>query len=474
MEYFYWILILLYSATVIGTIVTVLMDNRQPVKTMAWVMVLTFMPLVGIVLYFFFGQDTRKQKLISQHSLDLLTKSSMLEFAVQKDLTVKEENKTLVKLFASQNWALPFKDNSIDIYTDGYSMFSELFREIGAAKKSIHLDTYIFESDSLGRLLADILIDKAREGVEVRVIYDDVGCWNVHDSFFARMRNAGVKVLPFIPVRFPALTSKVNYRNHRKLCVVDGKVGFIGGMNIAKRYITGNGKQPWRDTHLKIRGGAVYAIQRAFLVDWYFVAGELISDRRYYPEPTDGIKNNIIVQIVTSSPVSPWPDIMQGYVRILLEARRYVYMETPYFLPTETVMSAMRIAALAGVDVRIMIPRYGDAKFVEWASRTYVFETLQAGVKVYLYRGGFNHSKLLVCDDSVCTCGSTNIDFRSFENNFEANAFIYDEQTALRFKQIFLDDTRKSTFVTPRMIARKRPFLNRLWESVVRLLSPLL
>lgn len=474
MEYLYWIIFFVYSATVIGTIISVLMDNRQPVKTMAWVMVLMFMPVIGIVLYFFFGQDTRKEKLISQHSLDLLTKSSMLEFAVQKDLNIPEENMTLVKLFASQNWALPFKDNDINIYTDGYSFFNALFQEIGKARQSIHLDTYIFNHDSLGRLLADILIDKAREGIEVRVIYDDVGCWNVNDSFFKRMRDAGIMVMPFIPVRFPAFTSKVNYRNHRKLCVIDGKVGFIGGMNIAKRYITGNGKQKWRDTHLKIQGGAVYAIQRAFLVDWYFVSRQLITDRKYYPELSGNIHNDIIIQIVTSSPVSQWPDIMQGYVRILLEARHYVYMETPYFLPTETVMSAMRIAALAGVDVRIMIPRHGDAKFVEWASRSYVFETIQAGVKVYLYRGGFNHSKLLVCDDNVCTCGSTNIDFRSFENNFEANAFIYDRQTALDFKQIFINDIKKSTYVTLRMISKKRPFVNRLWESLVRLLSPLL
>lgn len=474
MEYLYWLIAMVYGMVVVGTIISVLMDNRQPVKTMAWVMVLTFIPVAGIVLYFFFGQNTRKEKLISQHSLDLLTKSSMLEFAVQTDLKVPEKCETLVRLFASQNRAMPFKDNSIDIYTRGYEFFCSLINEIGTAKSSVHIDTYIFNNDPLGLLLADVLIDKARQGVEVRVIYDDVGCWNVRDSFFSRMRDAGVKVMPFMPVRFPAFTSKVNYRNHRKVCVIDGRVGFIGGMNIAKRYVTGTGKQKWRDTHLKIVGGAVYALQSAFLVDWYFVSGTLITDRRYYPELTTGIKNDIVVQIVTSSPVAPWPDIMQGYVRILLEARRYVYIQTPYFLPTETVMSAMRIAALAGVDVRIMIPRHGDAKFVEWASRSYVFETIQAGVKVYLYRAGFLHSKLLVSDDVICTCGSTNVDFRSFENNFESNAFIYDRDTALRFKQVFMDDTKNCTFVTERMIANKRPFVNRLWESLVRLLSPLL
>ena len=464
----------MYALLTVPTVVAVLMDNKQPAKTIAWIMVLLFMPFLGIVLYVFFGQDIRKQRLISNRSMDQLTKRSMLEFAEQENLHLPADSQPLMRLFANQNWALPFKDNQVEIYTDGYGFVFSLLQAIGRAEKHIHIDTYIIEDDPLGNLIADALTDKARQGVEVRLIYDDVGCWRVSDSFFERMRDAGIDVHAFMPVRFPAFTSKVNYRNHRKLCVVDGKVGFIGGMNLALRYVKGRGGRVWRDTHLRIEGGGVYAIQRAFLVDWYFVDRTLITDRRYYPPVDAAIRNNCLVQIVTSSPISPWPDIMQGYVRILLEARRYVYIETPYFLPTETVMSAMRIAALAGVDVRIMIPRHGDAKFVEWASRSYVFETIQAGVKVYLYRPGFLHSKLLVCDDIVCTCGSTNVDFRSFENNFEANAFIYDRETTLRFKQIFMDDIKECNFVTERMISRKRPFAQRLWESVVRLLSPLL
>lgn len=315
----------------------------------------------------------------------------------------------------------------MDIYTDGYDFFLTLLYNIGQAKHHIHLDTYIFEADALGYLIADALIDKAEQGVEVRLIYDDVGCWKVQDEFFERMRDAGIDVHSFMPVRFPAFTSKVNYRNHRKLCVIDGKVGFIGGMNIALRYVKGDKKQAWRDTHLRIEGGGVYAIQRAFLVDWYFVDRTLVTNRQYYPPVSVHIHNNCLVQIVTSSPISPWPDIMQGYVRILLQARKYVYMETPYFPPTEPVLFAMRTAALAGVDIRLMLPRHADAKLVEWASRSYVMEAIEAGVKVYLYTAGFNHSKLLVSDDDLCTIGSTNIDFRSFENNFEANAFFFDE-----------------------------------------------
>lgn len=474
MLYIHWILLVIYLAITIGGIVAVLMDNKQPEKTMAWILVLCFMPIVGIIFYLFFGQNTRKEKVISERSMDLLMKRSMLEFAEQENLHIPRRNRPLMKLFTNQNWALPFKDNEVSIFTDGYEFVSTLLYNIGQAQDHIHLDTYIIEDDPLGNLVADALIDKARQGVEVRLLYDDVGCWRVKDRFFKRMKAAGIQVYAFMPVRFPAFTGKVNYRNHRKLCVIDGKVGFIGGMNIALRYVKGTARQTWRDTHLCIRGGAVYAIQRAILVDWYFVSRTLVTDRRYYPPVDKTIDNNCLTQIVTSSPVSPWPDIMQGYVRVLLQAHRYVYMESPYFLPTEPVLFAMRTAALAGVDVRLIVPRHGDAKLVEWASRSYLMEVIEAGVKVYLYEPGFNHSKILVSDDNLSSCGSTNIDFRSFENNFEANAFFFNEGMALRLKKVFLTDQAQSTLVDDVSYFIKRPFLQRLLESLVRLLSPLL
>lgn len=474
MLYIHWILLVIYLTITIGGIVAVLMDNKQPEKTMAWILVLCFMPIVGIIFYLFFGQNTRKEKVISERSMDLLMKRSMLEFAEQENLHIPRRNRPLMKLFTNQNWALPFKDNEVSIFTDGYEFVSTLLYNIGQAQDHIHLDTYIIEDDPLGNLVADVLIDKARQGVEVRLLYDDVGCWRVKDRFFNRMKAAGIQVYAFMPVRFPAFTGKVNYRNHRKLCVIDGKVGFIGGMNIALRYVKGTARQTWRDTHLCIRGGAVYAIQRAFLVDWYFVSRTLVTDRRYYPPVDKTIDNNCLTQIVTSSPVSPWPDIMQGYVRVLLQAHRYVYMESPYFLPTEPVLFAMRTAALSGVDVRLIVPRHGDAKLVEWASRSYLMEVIEAGVKVYLYEPGFNHSKILVSDDNLSSCGSTNIDFRSFENNFEANAFFFNEGMALRLKKVFLTDQAQSTLVDDVSYFIKRPFLQRLLESLVRLLSPLL
>jgi len=258
--------------------------------------------------------------------------------------------------------------------------------------------------------------------------------------------------------------------------VIDGQVGYIGGMNIALRYVKGTDSQPWRDTMLRIRGGAVNALQRTFLMDWYFVDRTLLSDRKYYPLHMDGEglpSNNCLAQVVTSGPVTPYPEIMQGFVRIITGARRYLYLETPYFLPNDPVLFALKTVALAGVDVRVICPRHSDARFVEWASRSYLREVLEAGVRVSLYEAGFLHSKLMVCDDAISTCGSTNLDFRSFENNFEANVFFYDEGVALRMKKVFLDDEQKSVSLRDLPQRMRAGFMTRLWESITRMLSPL-
>jgi cardiolipin synthase A/B len=469
----YLTFVVIYEIVVVLMIIHVLMDNRQPAKTMAWALVIYFVPFVGMIFYLFFGVNTRRERLVSQRSMNQLTKRSMLEFVEQQGLRVAQRHKPMVDLFINQNLAMPFKDNSFDIYNDGYAFFPDLLAAIGKAKSHIHFDFYIFDDDALGMLIADSLIDRAHEGVEVRVIYDDVGCWNVSHKFFERMREEGIEVCAFLPVRFPSFTSKVNYRNHRKIIVIDGKVGFVGGMNIALRYVKGKDGKPWRDTMVKVEGSAVYGLQRAFLVDWYFVDRTLISDRKYYPQPLVSAPNNRIAQTVTSSPISSNPEIMQGYVRLILAARRYIYIESPYFLPNEPVLFALKTAALGGLDIRIIVPWKTDAGLAEWGGRSYLREMVEAGVSVYLYTGGFLHSKMLICDDSLVSCGSTNFDFRSFENNFESNTFIYDEDTALRFKAIFLDD-QTQTVEFKNVERRMKPkFPMRLWESISRMLSPL-
>ena len=464
-----------YQVIVILTIIHVVLDNRQPAKTMAWALVIWFVPVVGIVFYLFFGVNTRKERLISQRSLDMLSKRSMLEFVEQRDLRLPEEYKPIIDLFVSENFSLPFKGSEVKIHTDGYSFFHALLKEIASAKDHIHLDMYIFEDDALGNMVRDALVAKAREGVEVRLIYDDVGCWNVSNRFFERMREEGIEVAPFLPVRFPSFTSKVNYRNHRKMIVIDGRTGFIGGMNIALRYVKGTKSQPWRDTMLQITGSGVYSLQRAFLVDWYFVDRNLISNRKYYPHPSEESSHNeSLLQIVTSGPDTPYPEIMQGYVRMILAAKKYIYIETPYFLPTDPVLFALKTVAAGGVDVRILVPLRSDTKFVEWAGRSYLREMVKAGVSVSYYKTGFLHSKMIVCDDAICSCGSTNVDFRSFENNFESNAFIYDTKVAIAMRDIFLEDTSQSLLFTDMPQRVKPNILKRLVESLVRLMSPLM
>ncbi len=469
----YLILVALYWLTVVLAIVHVVMDNRQPAKTTAWALIIWSIPVAGIIAYLFFGINTRRQRLVSRRQMDDLTKRSMLGFVNQQDLQIPEQHKTLIDLFINQNLSLPFQGNTVSILTDGYQFVHALLAAIGEAHSHIHVDMYIFEDDPLGYLVSDALIAKAQEGVEVRVIYDDVGCWSVKQRFFERMKEAGIEVMPFLPVRFPSFTSKVNYRNHRKLIVIDGLTGFVGGMNLALRYVKGTGCQAWRDTMVQVSGPGVYALQRAFLVDWYFVDGTLFSDRKYYPSPEPQPAQNLL-QLVTSGPADPYPDIMQGFVHILQAARHYVYIETPYFLPTEPVLFALKTAAIAGVDVRVIVPRYSDARLTELASRSYLREVTEAGVQVFYYTAGFMHSKLLVCDDDICTCGSTNVDFRSFENNFESNVFFYGQPMALRMRDVFMYDLQASVAFDD-VPGRQHPkFLKRLLESVLRLFSPLM
>ncbi|MBQ7662550.1 MAG: cardiolipin synthase [Prevotella sp.] len=468
---------LVYQVIVIITVIHVVLDNRQPAKTIAWALIIIFAPVIGIIAYLFFGVNTRRERLVSRRSLDELTRRSMFEFVEQRDLVLPENNKLLIDQFINQSLSLPFQNNRVDFLLNGYEFFPSLLRDIAAARHHIHLDIYIFEDDPLGNLIADALIAKAREGIEVRLIYDDVGCWSVKNRFFQRMIDAGVMVEPFLQVRFPRLTSKANYRNHRKLFIIDGHIGYVGGMNIALRYVKGGRTASWRDTMTRIEGLGVISLQRIFLIDWYFTNRTLLNDRTYYRfggDSSDKHYGDILLQGVACGPTSPVPEIMQGFVRIIMNAKRYVYIETPYFLPTGVIRFALISAALAGVDVRLLVPRHGDTWLIGWASRSYLREMVEAGVNVMLYDKGFLHSKIMVSDDIVCTCGSTNMDFRSFEDNFESNVFFYGEEVSERLRDIYLDD-EKNAIPLSYIPERMNPTLGvRLWESLTRLLSPLL
>ena len=455
----------------IAAIIHVVLDNRQPAKTMAWALVIYFLPIFGVVAYIFFGVNRRKERFVGRRSMDMLTKRSMLEFVEQQDLKLPAPYENTIRLFSNQSFSLPFINKRTEILTSGYDFIPHLLADIAQAKSHIHIDMYIIEDDALGHLICDALIAKARQGVEVRLIYDDVGCWAVKNRFFERLRKEGIDAEPFMPVHFPQFTSKANYRNHRKIIVIDASIGYIGGMNLALRYVKGRGGQAWRDTMVRMEGGAVNGLQRAFLIDWFFVDRTLLSDRKYYIKPEAG---GALVQTVTSGPVATYPEIMQGYLHVIMAARTYIYCQTPYFLPTDAVFLALKTAAASGVDVRIMVPRRSDALFVEWASRSYLREAVEAGIKVLLYEGGFLHAKTMVSDDAVSTCGSTNLDFRSFENNFEGNAFFYDADIALRMRDIFMRDERQSVLFSSLPERMQPNIIQRLWDSLTRLLSPLL
>jgi cardiolipin synthase len=463
---------LLFLLAVVTTIVVIVMDNRNPYKTLAWVLVLVFLPVVGLALYYFFGQDTRREKLISKKGFKRLTKYPMMEFQMQESFKVSEEKQhQLIRFFQRVNLALPFEGNSMKIFQDGSSMLQALLATINSAKHHIHVEFYIFEDDAVGRLVKDSLIDKARKGVEIRVLYDDVGCWKVPHRFYDEMREAGIEVHGFLKVRFPRFTSKVNYRNHRKLVVVDGRIGFVGGMNLAERYLKG---VPWgirKDIMMQVEGKAVYGLQMAFLTDWYATDHSLITSSSYFPQMED--KGTSLMQVVTSDPVGEWKDIMQGLLIAITSAQKYVYIQSPYLLPTEPILLALKTAAAAGVDVRIMIPEKSDSRMVHWGTMSYLQELMEAGIKIYMYQKGFLHSKLFVCDDYLSSVGSTNMDFRSFEHNFEVNAFMYDKTSALMLKDIFLSDQKDAKLLHLKEW-RMRPWSQKVKESVIRLFAPLL
>lgn len=470
----FWTAILVYVIVVVSTVTLVLLENRQPAKTIAWTVVLVMLPVVGLVIFYFFGQNVRKERYISRRQYNVLTRRMLADSVRFPASDCPPKYEPLVRLFEKTNKAMPTSGNGITVYNTGREWLQALLREIHAAKDHIHIETYIIEDDAVGRLVRDALADSASRGVEVRLLYDDVGCWRVPNRFFESIAASGVKVGAFLPVRFPSLTHKVNYRNHRKICVFDGRRGFIGGMNIALRYVSTR-LSPWRDMQLRIEGAAVAGLQRQFLGDWYFVTNNFVSDRRYFPAPqrVEHATDDCILQIVQSSPVSRYPEIMYGITWAISHARKYLYIQTPYFMPTEPVMQALQTAAMSGVDVKLMIPEKPDSFWLHYGNDSYLTAVLQAGIKVYAYLPGFLHSKCTIADDDWCSVGSSNMDFRSFENNFETNAFIYGRTAAVAAREGFERDLQDCREIKLSQW-RRRPYSHRLMEAYTRILSPLL
>lgn len=463
--------LVIYTVTILGIVLVIITDNRNPLKTLPWIIVLVFAPVVGLVFYFFFGQNLSKQRIISRRTRKRIT--MQLEEALDDGRPdIPDEHLPLARLLAATIHSVPLYGSRITPYTDGKSKMEALLAEIARAKHHIHIQYYIFCDDTTGCRLRDALVAKARQGVEVRILYDDVGCSGVKKSFFEGMRREGIEAFAFLHVKFPLFTSKVNYRNHRKILVVDGEIGFTGGINIAQRYVTGTKLGPWRDTHLKLEGEAVRMLQIVFLTDWYFVSKQQLTDHdKYLPQNT--VQEECLVQIATSGPDSDWASIMQAFFSAITRAQQHIYISSPYFTPNEAILTAIKVAALSGIDVRIMIPSRSDSKIVYWASRSYIGELIDANVKVYLYRKGFNHSKLVMIDRQFASVGTANMDIRSFEDNFEVSAIIYDRRIAAELEEQFLEDLSHCRLVT-REYWETRPLLHNIYEAVARLFSPLL
>ncbi|MEG2365723.1 MAG: cardiolipin synthase [Alistipes sp.] len=460
----------IYAATTIGIILVVITDNRNPLKTTPWILILTFIPLVGILCYFFFGQNLSKRRIITHRTRKRIT--TYPEQAKQAGAHIPDNFLPLVNLLIHTIHAAPFYGSRLTPYVDGTAKMEALLEEIARAQDHIHLQYYIFADDQTGRRLQQALIAKAREGIEVRILYDDVGCNGVKRAFFDAMRDEGIAVHAFLHVRFPLFTSKVNYRNHCKIVVVDGRVGFFGGMNIADRYVKDTAQgAAWRDTHFKLEGSAVHGLQASFLSDWSATTRIHLSSDRFYPAPISLTDN--LMQIVTSGPFGQWRVLLQAVSFAFANAKRRIWIETPYFLPTEALQMALQTAALGDIDVRLMLPARSDSKVVGLASHSFLDAVIRAGVKVSFYTPGFLHSKLLLIDDDLSMVGSANMDFRSFEHNFEIDAFIYDRAFNARLTEIYLRDLDQCQMIVPAQWLHRSRGL-RLAESCMRLFSPLL
>lgn len=465
-------ILILYLTIIIGCIGVVISENRNPIRAIAWVIALVAIPVVGLIFYLFFGRGLKGMHMISRHNKRRMLNHSRPHAGHDNAVKLTDSDRQLVRLAENLGRCPLTAHNGICIFTEGNEKFLHLKRDLLSARHSIYLQYYIFSDDRLGNEIADILIEKARQGLMVKVMYDHVGSFSASSRFFRRMREGGVDAHPFFKVTFPQLANRINWRNHRKIVVIDNRIGYIGGMNIADRYETGlPDGTPWRDTHFRICGDIVESLVYSFNIDWNF----LKKHPRFLPSdlPETGTAGTIGMQFVSSGPIDSWGNISLCYLQAISGARKRIYIQTPYFLPTESLMRALEAAALAKLDVRVMMPARPDSRMLRYASFSYITQCLRAGIKVYLYTPGMLHAKAMIIDDNFVTAGSANFDFRSFENNFEANLLIYDPDVNSHMRDIFFSDLDHCTKLTFN-VWRRRPRMQRLLESVVRLLSPIL
>lgn len=467
---------------VLLSLIIVFFERRSPQAVWTWLLLLYFIPIVGFILYLVIGQDFHKSRMFKAKEIE-----GELKYAVRKQeetiyrrqlrLANPELNRfrdlILYNLEAGQ--AVLTDNNDIRIYTDGKEKFHALIEEMKQAKKYIHLQYYIIRSDELWQQIEPVLIAKAHEGVEVRVLFDSMGCRTMHNRDWERLEREGVQVAEFFPAFLGQLQLRMNYRNHRKIVVIDGRIGFVGGFNVGREYLGLDSKFGyWRDTHLCIEGAAVTSLAVRFVLDWNYAAKENLFLRDSLFELPQYVRGgHDPVQIISSGPDSQTKTIHDNYLHLIHSAKDHVYIQTPYFIPDDSILDALKIASRAGVDVRIMIPCKPDHPFVYWATYSYIGDMVAAGAKCYVYNNGFLHAKTLSVDGMVACVGTANMDIRSFGLNFEVNATIYSERTVQKLERAFENDMNQCTYIT-RKIYEERSLVIRIKEQFSRLLSPLL
>ncbi|MGA8275049.1 MAG: cardiolipin synthase [Thermoplasmata archaeon] len=470
---------LILAFDVVAVITLIFFERRDPESILSWLLTVVALPVVGFVLYLLFGFKyfkTRAFGLKSTGDEVVLTRVRKgLELGVpegtEKNLAGLVAYPDLARLLVADSAAFLTAGNEVEVYTDGPHMFEALFEAIDGAKNHIHLEYYILRDDALGERLLRALEAKAREGVEVRLLYDDLGN-KISRLRYRTLTAQGGRSSGFYRALFPSVGLRLNYRNHRKITVIDGKVGFIGGFNVGVEYLGLGPLGAWRDTAVRIRGAGVRALQLRFVLDWNYATKEGLKLGGSYFAPPEKA-GSAVIQIVSGGPDTTWNPPREQYVKMVHSATRTCYLQTPYFIPDVSVMTALRIAALSGVDVRIMIPSKSDQPFAHWASLSNVGELLDAGVRAFRYDAGFLHAKTITIDDCVTSVGSANWDLRSFKWNFETNAVIYDHALGKSYRRIFEDDMTRSTEITKESYAARSRF-TRFRESSCRLFSGVL
>lgn len=477
--------ILLVSAFILNLVfafIIIFMERRTANSIWAWLLVLVFLPLVGFILYLLLGRQIQREhifKLAKEDKVGLeMIVDEQLEALKKQDFSKGNHQivkfKEMVQMLLYNNAAFLTTDNDLTIYTDGHQKFDDLINDIRHAQSYIHIQYYIIHSDNLGKQLLHELEKKAEEGIEVKMLYDDMGSRDLRKKDLKKFRQKGGHAESFFPSKLPLINLRMNNRNHRKIVVIDGTIGYVGGFNVGDEYL-GKSKKfgYWRDTHLRIKGDAVNALQLRFILDWnsQSTRDNLTYESRYFPDVDSG--GTIGIQIASSGPDEDWEQIKYGYLKMISSAKESIYIQSPYFIPDQAFLDSIKIAALGGVDVNIMVPNKRDHPFVYWATLKNVASLLEAGVNVYHYDNGFLHSKTLVIDDEVASVGTANMDNRSFTLNFEVNAFIYDEGVARSLKQAFINDMKLSNKLTSEAYA-KRNILVKFKEGISQLLSPIL